>query len=97
MLFLVQLLEVRQRVLVFRIEAKDFSERLESPIDESAALVVESEAEQDVGVLELPQVRSLQQRLVFLDGAADLSLFAVEVAQNQVDLERVAGCRRPRG
>ena len=52
MLFLVQLLQVEQRVFVLRIEPQHFVERLERAIDEPAALVVEAEAEQDVGVLE---------------------------------------------
>ena len=43
-------------------------------------------------MFQLPQVGALQQCLMLLDRPADLSLFAVEVAQNQVDLERVACC-----
>ena len=61
-LLLVQLLQVDQRVLVLRIEPQHFVERLERAIDEAAALVVEAEAEQHVGVLELAQLRPLQQR-----------------------------------
>ena len=52
MLLLVQLLEVDQRVFVLRVEPQHLVERLERAIDESAALVVEAEAEQHVGVLE---------------------------------------------
>ena len=51
-LFFVQLLQVDERVLVLRIEPQHFVERLERAIDEAAALVVEAEAEQHVGVLE---------------------------------------------
>ena len=54
-------------------------------------LVIESEAEQDVRVFELSQVGPLQQFLVFLNGPADLSLFAIEVPENEVNLERVSG------
>ena len=42
MLFLVQLLQVEQRVLVLRIEPQHLVERLERAIDEAAALVVEA-------------------------------------------------------
>ena len=94
MLLLVQLLEVRQRVLVVGIEAQHFGERLERAIDEPAALVVEAEAEQDVGVLELAQVGPLEQLLVLLNRASDLALLAVQVAEDQVDFERIAGCGR---
>ncbi len=45
-------------------------------------------------MLQLAQVRALQQLLMLLDGAADLSLLAIEVAEDQMDLERIAGCRR---
>ena len=50
MLLLVQLLQVHQRIFVFRIQAQHLVERLERTIDEAAALVVESEAEEHVGV-----------------------------------------------
>ncbi len=90
-LLFVQLLQVRQRVLIVRIEAQAFAERLERPVDEPALLVVEAEAEQDVGVLQLAQIRALQQLLMLLDGAADLSLLAIEVPEDQMDLERIAG------
>ena len=93
-LVLVQLLEVRQRVAVPRIEPQHFGERLDRAIDEAAAAVVEPQAEQHVGVLQLAQVRALQQRLVLLDRAADLALLAIQVAENQVDLERIAGALR---
>ena len=56
-LLFVQLLEVGERVLVLGIEPQHFGERLERPIDEAAALVVEAEAQQHVGVFELAQVR----------------------------------------
>ena len=89
-LLLVQLLQVEQRVLVRRIHADDFIERFERAIDEAAALEVESEAQQDVGVLDLGQLRALQLRLVHLDGARDLAALAMHVAEDQVNLERVA-------
>ncbi len=73
---------------------RHFAERLERPVDEPALLVVEAQAEQDVGVLELAQIRALQQLLVLLDGAADLALLAIEVAEDQMDLERIAGGSR---
>jgi hypothetical protein len=59
MLLLVQLLQVEQRVLVRRIHADHFIERFEGPIDEAAALEVEAEAQQDVGVLDLGQLGAL--------------------------------------
>ena len=90
-LFLVQLLEIRQRVLVVGIEAEDLAERFERAVDEPAALVVEPQAEQNVGMLELAEVRPLKQRLMFLDGSPDLALFAVQVAEDQVDFQRISG------
>ena len=65
-LFLVELLEIDERVLVLGIEPQHLVEGLERAIDEPAALVVEAEAQQRVGVLELGQLRPLQQRLVDL-------------------------------
>ena len=56
MLVFVQLLDVHERVLVVRIDPEDLVERFERAIDESAALEVEAEAEQHVGVLEPRQV-----------------------------------------
>ena len=94
MLFFVQLLEVRERVLVLGIEPQDFGERLERAVDEAAALVVEPEAEQHVRVFQLAEIRALQQRLMLLDRAPDLTLLAIQVAEDQVDLERVAGAVR---
>ncbi len=61
-LLLVQLLQVHQRVLVLRIEPQHLVEGLERAVHEAAALVVETEAEEDVRVLELAQPRALQQR-----------------------------------
>ena len=89
-LLLVQLLQVEQRVLVRRIHADHFVERFERAIDEAAALEVEAEAQQDVGVLDLGQLGALQLRLVHLDGARDLAALAMHVAEDQVNLERVA-------
>ena len=52
--------------------------------------VVEPEAEHHVRVFQFSQMRPLEQRLMLLDRAADLPLFAIQVAENQVNLERVA-------
>ena len=89
MLLFVQLLQIEQRVLVLRIEPQHLVERFERAIDEAAALEVEAEAQQDVGVLGAGQLRPLQQRLMDLDGARDLAALAIDVAENQMDLERV--------
>ena len=95
MLLLVQFLEIREGVLIVGVEAQHFGERFEGPVDEATTLVVEAEAEQNVGVFELAQVGTLEQFLVFLDGSSDLAFFAVQVAEDQVNLERIArgGCR----
>src|SRR5262249_39706416 len=58
------------------------------------AAVVETEAQQHVGVLQLAQLRALEQILVLLDRAADLPLLAIEIAEDQVNLERIAGGAR---
>ena len=89
LLLLVQLLQVHQRVAVAGIEPQHLLERLVRAIDEAAAAEVQAEAEQHVRVLEAREPRPLQQRLVHVDGAAHLSLLAIEVAENHVDLERV--------
>jgi len=81
-LLFVQLLQVRQRVLIVRIEAQAFAEGLERPVDEPALLVVQAQAEQHVGVLQLAQIRALEQLLMLLDGAPDLPLFAVQVPED---------------
>ena len=89
MLLFVQLLQVEQRVLILRVEAQHLVERFERAIDEAAALEIEAEAEQHIGVLGSGQLRPLQQGLVNLDGARDLAALAVDVAEDQVNLERV--------
>ena len=89
MLLFVQLLQVEQRVLILRIEPQHLVERFERAIDEAAALEVEAEAQQHVGVLDARQLGPLQQRLVNLNGARDLAALAIDVAENQVNLERV--------
>ena len=90
MLLLVQLLEVHEGVLVLRIEAEHLVERLERAIDESAALVIEAQAEQHVRVLEPREPRALQQALMDGDRLADLALLAIQVAEDHVHFERVA-------
>ena len=89
MLLFVQLLQVEQGVLVLRIEPQHFVERFERAIDEPAALEVEAQAQQDVGVLDARELRPLQQRLVNLDRARHLAALAIDVAENQMNLERV--------
>src|SRR6185295_3398280 len=88
-LFLVELLQVEQGVLVLRIEAQHLVEGFERPIDEAAALVIEPQTEQHVRVYQRVQLRPLQQVLVDRDRLADLSFFAVQVAEDHVHLERV--------
>ena len=90
MLIFVQLLDVQQRVLVVGIEPDDLVERFERAIDEPAALEVEAEAQQDVRLFEARQPRALQQALMNIDGARDLPLLAIQAAEQQVNLERVA-------
>jgi hypothetical protein len=89
MLLAIQFLELHQRVTILRVEAEHFLECLVRAIDEAAAAEVEAQAEQDVRVLQRLQPRPLQQALVNIDGAADLALLAVQVAEDQVDFERV--------
>ena len=87
-LVFLQLFEVDERRLVVRIELQHVGERRDRAIDESAAPIVEPEAQQHVGVLEPVQPRTLEQRLMFLDRAADLALLAVQVAEHEPQLER---------
>ncbi len=87
-LVFLQLLQVDERGLVVRIELQDVRERRDGAVDESAAAVVEAEAEQHVRVLEPVQPRPLQQRLMLLNRAADLALLAIQVAEHEPQLER---------
>ena len=98
MLLLVQLLQVHERVPVLRIEPHDLLERFERAVHEPAVPEVERQAQLHVGLFELGEIRTLQQRLVHVDGAADLSLRAIQVAEDHLDLERVgvADARRLR-
>ena len=88
MLVFLQLLQIDERGLVVGIELQHVRERRDRAIDEPAAAIVEAEAELDVRVLEPVQPRPLQQRLVFLDRAADLALLAIEIAEHEPELER---------
>src|SRR6188472_942427 len=89
MLVLVQLLQVDEGVAVPSIETDDLLERLERTIDEAAMTVVETKTEQHVSVLECAQIGPLEKRLMDIDGAPDLSLLPVQVAENHLNLERV--------
>jgi len=42
-------------------------------------------------VFELPQPRALQQALVLLDRPSDLPLLAIQIPENQMDFEWIAG------
>src|SRR4030095_7913480 len=89
MLVFVELLQVDEGVAVPSIEAHHLLKGLERTIDEAAVAVVETETEQHVGMLERAQVGPLKKRLMDVDGAADLSLLPVQVAENHLDLEGV--------
>src|SRR5262249_45758373 len=64
-------------------------DRLVRAADESVAFVVELQAQQNIGVFEFAEPRPLQLSLMRRDGFADLSLLAIQVAENHVDFERV--------
>jgi hypothetical protein len=88
-LFGVQFLEVEQGVLVVRIEPEHFGERVERAVHETAAAVVEAQAQQHVGVLEAPELWALEQGLMLLDRAAHLPLLAQKIAEHHPHLQRV--------
>src|SRR6185436_18518915 len=67
-LFFVQLLQLYQRMPVLRVESQYFLERFVGPVDEAAASEVEAQAEQDVGVLQRLEPRTLQQSLMDVNG-----------------------------
>ena len=73
MLIFVELLQVDERVPVLRIEPDDLLKRLERPVDEAAVLVVQAQAQQDMGMFDRSEVRTLQQPLVDGDRPPDLS------------------------
>ena len=88
MLFFLQFLEIDERRFVLRVELEYFREGGRGPIDEAAAAIVEAEAEQHVGVFDAVEPRSLQERLMFADRAAHLTLLAVEIAEHELHFER---------
>ena len=88
-LVLVQLLQLQQRVLVARVQPQHFAERFVRAVDEAAAREVQAQAEQGIGVFELADARPLQDLLVDLDGAPDVALLAIQVAENHVDLDGI--------
>src|SRR5687768_15510417 len=90
MLIFVKLFDVEQRVLIVLVEPDDLVERLKRSIDESTALEVEAEAQQDMRLLEARDSRTLQQALMNVDRARHLSFFAIEAPKQQMNLERVA-------
>src|SRR5687768_7374431 len=90
MLILVQLLDVQQRVLVVRIDPDDLVERFEGAIDKPPTLEVETEAEEDVRLLEASQARALQQALMNVDRARHLPLLAIQTTKQQMDFECVS-------
>src|ERR671923_2375510 len=63
---------------------------MQRAIHESRAPEVEPQAEQHVCVLERREPGPLQQALMHVDGAADLTFLAIQVAENHGDLERRA-------
>src|SRR5262245_7378951 len=89
MLILVELLEIDECVSIARIEAQDLLESFERPIDEAAVPKVQSEAQKYICVFERCEVRPLQQPLMDVDGAADLSLLPVQVAEDHLDFQCV--------
>ena len=60
MLFFVELLQMEQGVAVARVERAHLRQGFDGAVDEARVAVVETEAEQDVRVLNLGQPRTLQ-------------------------------------
>jgi hypothetical protein len=89
MLLFVQLLQVEQGILIAGIEPAYLVEGFERAIDEAAAFEIESQTEQDIRVFRAGQLLALQQRLMNLNRARDLAAFAVDVAENEMNLEGV--------
>src|SRR6185295_9675178 len=59
------------------------------PVDEPAMPEIEGETQLDVRLFQPREVRALEQRLVKRNRPAYLSLRAVQVAEDHLDLERV--------
>src|SRR5207249_3691519 len=64
-------------------------ESLQGAVDEPTTLVIEPQAQQHIGMLDLAEPRTLQQQLMGRNRLADLSFLAVQVAKDHVDLERI--------
>src|SRR6185436_3209300 len=97
MLLLVQLLQVHERVAVPGVEPQHVLKRADRAVHEAAVPEVEAEAEQHVGVLDRREIGPLEQRLMDVDGPRHLPFHAQQVAQNHLNLERVAGRARGLG
>src|SRR5215210_5322353 len=52
--------------------------------------VIKAEAEEHVRLFQLAKVGTLQQVLMFLDCPANLPLLSIQIAEDQVNLERIA-------
>ena len=84
-----QLLQIHERVLVLGVQAQHLGERLGRTVDEAASFVVEPQTQEHIRVFELAELRPLKKRLMNRDRFADLTLLAIEVAENHVHFERV--------
>ena len=89
LLVLVQLLQVDERVAVLRIELHDLLERLERAVDEPAVAEVEARGRAARRRARAGSGRAAAAATGARDRAADLSLLAVQVAEDHLDLERV--------
>ena len=85
----VDLLEREEGLHVVGGQPQDLAERVARPVDEATLLVVERQRHPHGDEFELVQPGLLQQLLVHGDRATDLPLLAIEVAEDEVHLERV--------
>src|SRR5262249_55543028 len=81
-LVFLQLLEVDERGFVVGVEFEHIRERRDGAIDETAAAIIQSKTKQDVCVLDSIQPRTLQERLMFMNRAANLALLPIQVAEH---------------
>ena len=89
MLSLVDFDEIRQRVGVFGVELDHLLEGIRGTVAKASALEVHPQAEQRVGTLVSGEPGAMENALVNLDSALELPLLSKQVAEDEIDLDRL--------
>src|SRR5262249_16985298 len=87
---LVQLLEVSEGLAVPGLDRQDLLQRGDGLVDEAGLLEIERQAEESQRALAPGQAGAPEQLAVDLDGARDVALAALQVADPDADVHRGA-------